>query len=165
MPQGVQSGGGNAPHIGRCRRPHPKDTLKHVRRFSKPVPRPRKLFQNIAFVGVLRATSRIQPAIPVRCVGANLRTTSDSLPEGTSEDVALFFDGIIIFLGCMAYFVAIDMPALFLSKGIFEANGVAPGGGVAVGYGIWLMLAVTSTVTTARYSIAIRKNAYRRGGK
>lgn len=92
---------------------------------------------------------------------ANLRTTSDSLPEGTSEDVALFFDGIIIFLGCMAYFVAIDMPALFLSKGIFEANGVAPGGGVAVGYGIWLMLAVTSTVTTA-YSIAIRKNAYRR---
>lgn len=93
---------------------------------------------------------------------ANLRTTSDSLPEGASEDVALFFDGIIIFLGCMACFVAIDMPALFLSKGIFEANGVAPGGGVAVGYGIWLMLAVTSTVTTARYSIAIRKNAYRR---
>lgn len=60
---------------------------------------------------------------------ANLRTTSDSLSEGTSEDVALFFDGIVIFLGCMAYFVAIDMPALLLSKGIFEVNGVTPGGG------------------------------------
>ena len=91
-----------------------------------------------------------------------MRVSKDSLPEGTSEEVALFFDGIVLFLGCMVLFVAIDMPALFLSKGIFEANGVAPGGGVAVGYGIWLMLAVTSTVTTARYSIAIRKNAYRR---
>lgn len=93
---------------------------------------------------------------------ANLRTTSDSLPEGTSEDVALFDDGIVIFLGCMVYFVAINMPALLLSKGIFEVNGVVPGGGVAVGYGIWLMLAVTSMVATAIYSIAIRKNAYRR---
>lgn len=93
---------------------------------------------------------------------ANLRTTSDSLPEGISEDAALFFDGIVIYLGCMAYFVTIDMPALFLSGGIFEANGVAPGGGVAVGYGIWLMLAVASAVATACYSIMIRKNAYRR---
>lgn len=96
---------------------------------------------------------------------ANLRTTSDSLPEGTSEDVVLFFDGIGIFLGCMAYFVAIDMPALFLSRGIFEANGVAPGGGVAVGYGIWLILAVASMLATARYSVTIRKHAYRRGGQ
>lgn len=96
---------------------------------------------------------------------ANLRTTSDSLPEGTSEDVALFFDGIAIFLGCMACFVAIDMPALFLSKGIFEANGVAPGGGVAVGYGIWLILAVASMLATARYGVAIRKRAYRRSGQ
>lgn len=93
---------------------------------------------------------------------ANLRTTSDSLPEGTSEDVALFFDGIGLSLGCMALLVAIDLPALFLSSGIFEANGVAPGGGVAVGYGIWLLLAVASMLATARYSVAIRKHAYRR---
>lgn len=92
----------------------------------------------------------------------SLRVSKDSLPEGTSEEVALFFDGIALFLGCMILFVAIDMPALFLSRGIFEASGVAPGGGVAVGYGIWLILAVASMLATARYSVTIRKRAYRR---
>jgi hypothetical protein len=92
----------------------------------------------------------------------NLRTTSDSLPEGTSEDVALFFDGITVSLSCMVCFVAIDMPTLYLSMGIFEANGVVPGGGVAVGYGIWLVLAVVSTLITVYCSVAIRKHAYRR---
>lgn len=92
----------------------------------------------------------------------SLRVSKDSLPEGTSEEVALFFDGIGLFLGCMVLFVAIDMPALFLSRGIFEASGVAPGGGVAVGYGIWLILAVASMLATARYSVTIRKRAYRR---
>ena len=96
---------------------------------------------------------------------ASLRVSRDSLPEGTSEEVALFLEGIVLFFGCMAVFVAIDLPALFLSSGIFEANGVIPGGGVAVGYGIWLILAVASMLVTARYSVAIRKRAYRRGGQ
>lgn len=94
----------------------------------------------------------------------SLRTTNASLPEGTEEDVVLFFEGIMLFLVGMWCFMCIDILVFIWSDGIFELNGVVPGGGVVVGRGIWLILAVGSTLATVYCSVAIRKNAYRRAG-
>ena len=59
-------------------------------------------------------------------------------------------------------FMCVDILVFIWSDGIFEANGVAPGGGVVVGRGIWLVLALISTLIAVYCSVAIRKRAYRR---
>lgn len=94
---------------------------------------------------------------------ASLRVTSASIPEGTEEDVVLFFEGIMLFLVGMWCFMCVDALVFIWSDGIFELNGVVPGGGVAVGRGIWLILALISTFIAVHFSVAIRKRAYRRG--
>ena len=104
---------------------------------------------NLVFLFVVRVVS--------------LRVTSASLPDGTEEDVALFFEGIMLFLVGMWCFMCVDVLVFIWSDGIFEANGVTPGGGVAVGSGIWLTLALISTFIAVHFSVAIRKRAYRRG--
>lgn len=93
---------------------------------------------------------------------ASLRVTNASLAKGTEEDVVLFFEGIMLFLVGMWCFMCVDILVFIWSDGIFEANGVAPGGGVVVGRGIWLVLALISTLIAVYCSVAIRKRAYRR---